>query len=110
MSLYSKIKAKATLTNITRWYLWWVVIRWFLRWGATAIFLIWIWFLAPEYRRNAVMAKLHMKTYFPTIEWSTTSTVISLTNGVTSITYGLREDGVVCWKLNKESQFDYTDK
>jgi len=106
MNIYRKFRHWLTLQKATRIYLWWVVIRWFLRWIVTGLFLMWIWFLATDARKEEFQNQLRFKVQAPTVEWSRSPMNIYTTNGVRRIKFGLREDGVVLWRLDDVTE-DY---
>jgi len=105
--MFTKIKNWLTLHRATKIYLWWVVIRFFLRWAATILFLMWIWFLAPEYKKNEFKAKLKFKNYIQKIEWSNTDMIINIGTNNICIQYGLMEDGSIRWRKSEKTEFNY---
>lgn len=104
---YLQIKEWATFKRVTKTYLWYKFIVWVLRWVATAIFLWWVWNLAPPETKDKFRAKyLGYETPKPveevqpplSVQWANRSMIISSIDGVREVYYGLREDGIVVWK------------
>ena len=102
MNIFIRFKQWLTLQKATRIYLWWVVIRWFLRWGATGIFLVWIWFLATDAKKEDFQKQLKFKVTPPIVVWSTEPMMFATTNDIQNIVFGLKEDGSVVWKDYEE--------